>query len=223
MSTCPVIRRALPGERTGVVATLAAAFAHDPGWAFILGGEYERLVTHFAAAVFDVRVESHNVWVTDDLTAVAMWDSPGKSDAAPGHAESVWARYRAIAGDDAFERLASYHEAVAAVSPAEPHWYLGVLATHPERQRQGLATAVLTPILNDADRLGLACCLETSTADNRRFYERRGFTQATEILLPGGPPTWWLRRPPTAAAGSNSPRARVDAWRKAYEGWARGS
>jgi GNAT superfamily N-acetyltransferase len=223
MSTRPVIKRALPGERTGVVATVAAAFAHDPGWALILGDEYERLVTHFAAAVFDVRVESHNVWVTDDLAAVAMWDSPSNSDAPPGHAESVWARYRAIAGDDAFEHLASYHEAVAAVSPAEPHWYLGVLATHPERQRQGLATAVLTPILNDADRLGLACCLETSTADNRRFYERRGFTQATEIILPSGPPTWWLRRPPTAAALVNSPRARVDAWRNAYEGWARGS
>jgi hypothetical protein len=70
MSTCPVIRRALPGERTGVVATVAAAFAQDPGWAFILGGEYERLVTHFAAAVFDARVESHNVWVTDDLAVL---------------------------------------------------------------------------------------------------------------------------------------------------------
>jgi GNAT superfamily N-acetyltransferase len=191
-----VIRRALPSERTGVVATVAAAFADDPGWAFILGEEYDRLVTHFVAAVFDVRASSHNVWVTDDLAAVAMWDSPSESGAAPGHAESVWARFRAIAGEDAFERLALYNEAVATALPTEPHWYLGVLATHPQRQCEGLATAVVTPILNDADRLGIACCLETSTADNRRFYERRGFTQATEIFLPGGPPTWWLRRPP---------------------------
>jgi GNAT superfamily N-acetyltransferase len=197
MSTCPVIRQALPGERTGVVATVAAAFAEDPGWAFILGEEYERLATYFVAALFDLRVASQSVWVTDDLAAVAMWDSPGKSGAAPGHAESVWSRYRAIAGEDAYERLAGYHESVAAVSPAEPHWYLGVLATQPQRQCEGLATAVLTPILNEADRVGLACCLETSTAENRRFYERRGFTQATEILLPHGPPTWWLRRAPT--------------------------
>jgi GNAT superfamily N-acetyltransferase len=179
-----------------VVATVAAAFAEDPGWAFIFGEEYERLVAHFVEAVFDVRVASHNVWVTDDLAAAAMWDSPGKGDAAPGHAERVWARYRAIAGEDAFERLVTYNEAVAAASPEDPHWYLGVLATHPQRQRHGLATAVLAPILDEADRLGFACCLETSTADNRRFYERRGFTQATDILLPGGPPTWWLRRSP---------------------------
>jgi GNAT superfamily N-acetyltransferase len=164
--------------------------------AFILGEEYERLVPHFVAAVFDIRVASQNVWVTDDLAAAAMWDPPSKSDTAQGHAERVWARYRGIAGEDTFERLALYNEAVAAVSSAEPHWYLGVLATDPRRQREGLATAVLAPILNEADRIGLGCCLETSTADNRRFYERRGFTHETEILLPGGPPTWWLRRPP---------------------------
>lgn len=196
----PMIRQALPGERTGVVATVAAAFAQDPGWAFILGEQYERLAPHFVAAVFDIRVASNNVWVTDDLAATAMWDSPDKGDVAPGHAESVWARYRAIAGEAAFERLAVYHEAVAAVAPAEPHWYLGVLATHPQRQREGLAIALLTPMLNEADRLGLACCLETSTAENRRFYERRGFTQSTEIVLPGGPPTWWLRRVPASIA-----------------------
>lgn len=180
-----------------MVATVAAAFAEDPAWAFILDKRYERLAAHFVGALFDVRVASKNVWVTDDLAAVAMWDPPGKSDAALGYAESVWARYRAAAGEDAFERLTRYNDAVAGASPAERYWYLGVLATDPQRQREGLATAALRPILDDADRLGIACCLETSTADNRRFYERRGFTQATEIVLPGGPPTWWLRRAPT--------------------------
>jgi GNAT superfamily N-acetyltransferase len=195
MSKRPVIRRALPGERSGVVATVAAAFADDPGWAFIFGDDYGRLAAHFVEAAFDVRVGSQNVWVTDDLAAVAMWDSPGKGDGPPGYAESVWARYRAIAGEEACERLASYNAAVAAVSPAELYWYLGVLATHPERRREGLATAVLAPILGEADRRGITCCLETSTMENRRFYERRGFTGATKIVLPGGPPTWWLSHP----------------------------
>jgi ribosomal protein S18 acetylase RimI-like enzyme len=205
MSSCPLIRRARPHERADVVTTVTAAFAEDPGWAFILSEQYEELAPHFVAAVFDARIASQNVWVTDDLTAAAMWDSPGKSksksksDAEPGQVGSAWARYRAIAGEDAYERLVRYNEAVAAVSPARPHWYLGVLATHPQRQREGLATAVMMPVLHEADRLGIACCLETSTADNRRFYERRGFTRATEIDLPGGPPTWWLDRPAAKA------------------------
>ena len=125
-----MIRRALPGERSGVVATVTAAFAKDPGWAFILGEEYERLAAHFVAALFDVRVASQNVWVTDDLAAVAMWDSPGKSDTAPGHVESVWARYHAIA---VRTRSGAWRVPRGCWGrlPAEPHWYLGVLATHP--------------------------------------------------------------------------------------------
>jgi GNAT superfamily N-acetyltransferase len=196
-----MIRQAQPQDRLGVVATVAAAFAEDPGWAFILGEEYGRLAEHFVGALFDVRVAGRNVWVTDDLAGVAMWDPPGEGDdMGAEYAESVWARYRAIAGEDAFDRLTSYKEAVAAAYPAEPYWYLGVLATHPERQREGLATAVLAPIFGEADRLRIACCLETSRVENRRFYERRGFTQATEIILPGGPATWWLRRTPTQMA-----------------------
>jgi GNAT superfamily N-acetyltransferase len=194
-----VIRRALPGERPAVAATVAAAFADDPAWAFIFGEDCERLAVHFAAALFDLRAGSQNVWVSDDLAAVAMWDPPGGSDGARADGESIWARYRAIAGDDALRRLASYNDAVAAVAPPEAYWYLGVLATRPERRREGLASAVLRPVLDQADRLGIACCLETSTAANRRFYERRGFTRATAIALPGGPPTWWLRRAPSGA------------------------
>jgi GNAT superfamily N-acetyltransferase len=191
-----VIRRALAQERSAVTATVAAAFAEDPAWAFIFGEEYARLVGSFVAVLFDLRVRSRNVWVTDELNAVAMWDAPLESKRASGDAKDVWAGYRAIAGEEAFRRLAVYNEAVAAHSPAEPHWYLGVLATHPERRREGLATAVLAPVLDEADRAGIACCLETSTAENRHFYERRGFTVTADVVVPGGPPTWYLYRAP---------------------------
>jgi GNAT superfamily N-acetyltransferase len=193
-----LIRHALADERSGVAATVTAAFAEDPAWAFILGEEYGRLAGRFAAALFDMRVRSQSVWVAEDLAAVAMWDPPERSDDSRAYAEGVWARFRATAGEDVFRRLGSYNAAVSAAAPAEAYWYLGVLATHPQRRREGLASAVLRPILEEADRLGIACCLETSTTDNRRFYERRGFTQSTEVVLPGGPPTWWLRRPPPA-------------------------
>jgi len=191
-----MIRQALPEERSGVVATVVAAFAQDPAWAFILGEDYGRLAAHFAGSLFDLRVARRNVWVSDDLAAVAMWDSPGAGDS---DSRSVWSRYRATAGEDSFKRLAQYNDAVAAVNPIESHWYLGVLATDPGRRRQGLATAVMTPILAQADRLGIACCLETSTTENRRFYRGRGFDEAAEVTLPGGPTTWWLRRAPAPA------------------------
>jgi ribosomal protein S18 acetylase RimI-like enzyme len=197
-SQSPVVRRALPSERSAVAAMVAAAFSADPAWTFIFGSEYERLAQHFAAALFDVRVNSSTVWVTDDLAAVAMWDSPGKSAESPEYAEEVWKRYRATSGAEAYLRLLAYNDAVMAVAAtaAGDYWYLGVLATHPEHRREGLASAVLAPVLEEADRQRIVCCLETSTEENRRFYERRGFTLASDVLVPGGPATWWLRRAP---------------------------
>jgi GNAT superfamily N-acetyltransferase len=190
------VRRALPDERPGVVATVTAAFAEDPAWRFLMAGEYERLAPRFAEALFDLRVGWGNVWVSDDLATVAMWDSPGGGNDPPKLAEQIWARYVAAAGERAQERLVAYRKALAAVAPTEPYWYLGVLATRPARQREGLATAAIAPVLGEADGAGMTCCLETSTQANRRFYERRGFCEPKDVALPApGPPTWWLRRP----------------------------
>jgi GNAT superfamily N-acetyltransferase len=200
MSSTPTIRHAHPQDRPVVVATVTAAFAQDPGWAFLMGEEYERLAPEFVGALFDLRAPGGNVWVSDDLATVAMWESPSDDVVDEQRMKEAWASYVSLAGEEAHERLVAYKTALAAVCPADPYWYLGVLATDPARQGEGLATAVLTPVLGEADRLAIACCLETSTAENRRFYERRGFTQATEIVLPGGPDTWWLRRAPKAMA-----------------------
>ncbi len=195
-ASLPRVRRAMSSDRAQIIETVAAAFRDDPGWGWLLGEEYERVVELFTGALFDVRVESGNVWVTEDLATVAMWDGPSRSEKV--QAEKVWRRYRKAAGEQVSERLDVYNDALAAVSPVRPYWYLGVLATHPERQGEGLASALFAPVFRQADGSETACCLETSTEANRRFYERRGFTEATEVLLPNGPPTWWMCRPPGA-------------------------
>lgn len=179
-----------------MVANVAAAFAQDPAWAYMLGDEYERLAPQFAGVLFDSRLLSGSVWLTADLAAVAMWDPPERDEATVEHARRLWAQYREVAGEATVARHTSYNAAVSAASPEGPYWYLGVLATEPRRQRGGLASAVLSPVLEEADRDGLSCCLETSTPANRRFYERRGFTDTTDIVLADGPTTWWLRREP---------------------------
>jgi GNAT superfamily N-acetyltransferase len=191
-----VIRQALPADRSGVLETVTLAFAEDPAWGFLMSDDYERLAPQFVGAMFDLRAGRGNVWISDDIASVAMWESPSGEENSARRTKDVWTRYRAVAGEQAYDRLIAYREAVAAASPPERYWYLGVLATRPARQREGLATSVLAPVLEAADRGGIACCLETSTGANRGFYERRGFTEPTEVALAGGPPTWWLRRPP---------------------------
>jgi ribosomal protein S18 acetylase RimI-like enzyme len=194
MAVAAKIRRALPDDRAAVLETVTAAFRHDPAWAFLTDGRYQQVAPLFVAALFDARVDTGNVWVSDDLAAVAMWKAPDKREEPDDRSDEIFSRYRAAVGAGAARRLAAYDGAIAAASPSSPHWYLGTLATHPARQREGLATAVIDPVIGEADRDGVACCLETSTEANRRFYERRGFAYVTELVVAGGPPTWWLRR-----------------------------
>jgi ribosomal protein S18 acetylase RimI-like enzyme len=194
----PLVRQARPSDRAAVTAAAAAAFDGDPAWSFLLGDDYEELAPHFAGVLFDLRVDSGDVWVTGDAAALAMWDPPGGSLASPARSEELWAAFRARAGAPVSERLTEYGRAVDAARPVTPHWYLSVLATHPDHQRKGLASAVIAPIIGKADIDGLDCCLETSTEQNRAFYRRRGFTESTELDIAGGPPTWWLRRSPAS-------------------------
>lgn len=195
------MRRAERDDRTEVVTTVSDAFAEDPAWRFLLGDEYQRLAPLFAGALFDARVDLGSIWVTTDLSAVAMWDPPADGSSSGKSADSVWAHYRSAVDGATWSRLAAYEAAVSGAQPDQPFWYLGVLATRPDHQGRGLATAVLAPVLREADEAGLTSGLETSTEDNRAFYGRRGFTRATELHITGAPRTWWLQRSPADSRG----------------------
>ncbi len=201
------VRPARPADRADVVATVVAAFTGDPAWGWFLGSDFDRLAPAFAGALFDRRVGAGQVWITGAADSVALWEAPGGLD--PLASADIWAPFRSAAGADVLARLDHYDEAVHAAGTPEPHWYLGVLATRPDRAGTGLATAVLEPVLRQADLDGVDCCLETSTLANRAFYARRGFVDVTEVDITAGPKTWWLRRPP------REPPAHVDD--RAYE------
>jgi len=47
----------------------------------------------------------------------------------------------------------------------QPHWYLFMLGVSPAYQRQGIGSYYWQPIIKQADKKGLPCCLETSTEE----------------------------------------------------------
>lgn len=189
------VRPVTPDDVDAVASMVAAAFATDPAWLFMIGPGNPRAMEAFARALLVPRIRRGTAWVTYDCTAVAMWDRSavdGRVD--DGHAEH-WAAFRDEVGEGVAARLDAYEAALKSVAPARPYWYLGVLATHPGHQGRGLASAVVRPGLDAADADGWDCWLETSTPGNKAFYAGRGFVYAVPVDVPDGPPTWWLRRP----------------------------
>lgn len=195
------VRLATTRDRERVVESVSLAFHGDPAWDFILGVGNVAAATTFAAALFDGRVARGTVWVADGGAAVAMWDrvaaEPRGSDT-----DDIWPQFRVSVGDEVWASLEAYDAAVKASGPTRPYWYLGVLATHPDRRGEGLASAVLRPGIGAADIEGWDCWLETSTTDNVAFYGGRGFLESTPVVDLDGPPTWWLRRPSAGAAAA---------------------
>jgi len=195
-SAAVTVRPATAEDRDRVVATVVAAFASDPAWEFLTGGEMARVSPHFAGALFDLRVADGTVWVVDDCGAVAMWDDRTQPRVEDPRRAAVWAAYRAAVGEHSWASLQRYDDALHPHEPVRPYWYLGVLATHPDAQGSGLATAVLEPAFAAADAGGFDSWLETSVPANTEFYGRRGFTERIEVAVDGGPTTWWMRRAP---------------------------
>ena len=72
------------------------------------------------------------------------------------------------------------------------HFYLAALGVEPERQGEGIGTALVQPALAMADADGIAAYLETATGRNVLLYERLGFTVVEELTLPDTDVHGWL-------------------------------
>ncbi len=81
--------------------------------------------------------------------------------------------------------------------PKEPLSYLSHIGVAPERQGEGIGSALMHDGLARADRAGVAAWLETSKATNAAYYERFGFHTVVDEDAPGGGPhIWFMRRDP---------------------------
>lgn len=84
--------------------------------------------------------------------------------------------------------------------PSTPHWYLGVLATHPGHRGRQLGRATLDAGLRRAAEDGLPAYLETSNPDNLRLYRAAGFevvdTLTVDTLTVDTLPVWVMATRP---------------------------
>ncbi|GAA2336492.1 GNAT family N-acetyltransferase [Dactylosporangium salmoneum] len=169
----PDIAVATPADRAAAVATFVAAFAADPAIRWLLPDDatFPAEAAAMAGSMFDARVGHGTVWIADGGAAVAMWDPP-----------------RPPGGDGAEDsprtgRFARYHEVVHGRMPKTPHWYLGVLASHPEHRGRRLGRAAMRAGLERAAADGLPAYLETSNPRNVEVYRSAGFEVAEHLMV----------------------------------------
>jgi ribosomal protein S18 acetylase RimI-like enzyme len=171
----PTVVPATVGDRRRVLDTVDAAFRGDPAFRFFFPDEasYPSLVDRFVGHLYDKRVATGSAWVVDGGSAVALWDPPAghaaRSAVGPGAASAM------ALPADVQSRIDLWDSVVHELLPTEPHWYLGVLATHPAFAGRGWGRAVMRVGLDMAVREGVPACLETATQANVDLYRRCGW------------------------------------------------
>lgn len=208
----PELRAAGPDDLDAVVDLLTGVFLDDPLMSAIAAaapdpraalGHLHRveLAAHYLAADPAARADSRVDLAVDTTSGeplgVALWDAPSSTDVVgplgPGNEPPPGLDLNLLGG--AWELCLADAAQCEAHRPAEPHWYLYMVAVAPAARGRGIGGRLLGHGLKRVDAEGLPAHLESTTPGSHRLYERFGFRQVAELAGSGLPVYWAMTRP----------------------------
>jgi ribosomal protein S18 acetylase RimI-like enzyme len=189
------VRLATLSDLPQIAHALMRAFEDDPLVTWMLpADDFEQRGTLLFDSLIRASLVHESIYTTDDGVSTAVWSPPEAWSLSEEQMGIMAGPFAAAAGERVDRALGAFIE-IAEVHPSEPHWYLGCLGTHPDWQRRGTASAVLSPVLGHCDADGLPAYLETQRESNVPFYRRHGFEViGTKQLSNGGPNMWLMWR-----------------------------
>ena len=184
-----MIRLANETDVRRMSVTCARAFDDDPVWRWFIpsDGYFDRWMIFVGGMFRHITLGNRATYTTDDGVSVAAWSPPGGWETSEAQAEALMPAFQTCFGAnlDKFQHGFGF---VESKHPHKPHWYLAGLATHPDWQGQGIASAVMRPILERCDAEGLPAYLEATKEKNVGFYRQHGFEVTDRLELPNGGP-----------------------------------
>lgn len=212
------MRIADPGDFDHLADLLVRAFREDPfhRWLFPDDRRRNRRQRRLFERVLAIYASHGVVYTSEDGSGVALWDPPRVG--GPSLVETLKFLFLilpvfGLRASKVVEGMAP----LAALHPRRPHWYLSLLATDPERQRRGVATSLMKPILARCDDEDTPACLEASRYENVAWYERFGFEVIAPLSMPSGPSVYRMMRAPLAKAPIDADSATPAAGRQCNE------
>ena len=192
-------RHASHDELPAVVAVLSRAFFSDRiyRWTVLDDAQRRRSARAFYSRFVDACWPHGEVHVAGTGIGAALWMPPGVPLVSDEDADAFSRSLLETAGDAASAaRMRKVLDVVDEHHPPEPCWYLAFMGVDPAAQGQGIGSAMLTAVLERADRDGLPAYLEASCPENQRLYERHGFVTVGELNVADCPAIYAMWRSP---------------------------
>lgn len=200
----PLVRHATAQDAEAITHILSRSFYDDPPLIWILpnDGERPRLSRVFFRPFVDMVLAGGNAYITDDLTGACLWLHVDVNAAPEDDGGAFRKLFLDGLGPASAERFFLLDDLFNAGHPEhESHAYLLFAGVLPERQSQGIGTAMISRLLANLDRNGQSAYLESSSQRNERLYRRMGFAPiGNPVELPNGPKLVRMWRAPNRAA-----------------------
>ena len=197
------VRAADASDLPDLIEITSKAYSADPLIGYFVrndSGRADGLRRLFDFCLREQALARGQVMMTRDRSACAAWLPPAHARQTMSLVEQIalLPRMVRICSLARVPRLLATMRLLERRHPAgPPHHYLYLLAVLPERQGQGLGSALVQQGLCAIDRAGTATYLETASERNLAFYRRHGFAVTGEARVPaGGPRLWFLWRAP---------------------------
>jgi len=179
-------RVATETDLDAVAETFGLAFEDDPvwNWAFRVSEHGPEPLRRAWRFVVSSTLDYGWVWLTDGCASASLWIPPGKPELKQEDEEPFGALLEEQLGADAARVLDTFER----FDRAHPHdrghhYYLSLLATHPDQAGRGIGIGLLADNLARIDAEGAAAFLESSNPANDHRYERLGFSRCGEFEL----------------------------------------
>jgi len=221
-SPTQAIRPAHAGDAAAITHILATGFREDPPLAWILTdrADRERLSPVFFQPFVDMVLTDGHGYIAEDLSGAALWldvdvhaettEDSGElrepttergTSEAEVQPDEFRQRFIDGLGSEYAKRFFILDELFSGSHPGhESHAYLLFIGVVPDRQCQGVGTALLNAGLGPVDQAIRPAYVEASTKRNAALYARHGFESMGEpIALPDGPSLYPMWRPPAGS------------------------
>jgi GNAT superfamily N-acetyltransferase len=189
----PNVRLAAVSDVPAVVRMLVRAFDDDPVSNFMFAGDRRRhlgLHSFFTSQLRRQYLPHGHVYTTDDLSGAALWGPPDRERHGLQELVQLLPTAPFLLSSHVIRALQLMFT-VESLHPKERHWFLFTIGTAPDRQGQGVGSALLRSTLAHIDELGDSAFLESSKERNVPLYARFGFEVIDEVPSKSGSPTIW--------------------------------
>jgi GNAT superfamily N-acetyltransferase len=195
----PIVRLATSSDVPAIVNLLVRAFEDDPVASYMFTGTRRRqlgLHSFFMSQLRRQYLPLGHVYVTEDLSGAALWGPPDRNRHPIVELLELLPTGPFLASPHTIGALRLMFK-VESLHPTERHWYLFSIGSLPERQGQGVGTALLGAALAQVDEEGEPAYLESSKERNVSLYARFGFEVIDQVPSTwGSPPIWRMWRDP---------------------------